>query len=79
MKQTTQKTWECTEEGSSLATNGSHEARLFNSLTSEGCPIADIKVNFPNANIALGAAMKNKVRQGYTLNMYNSVLFCQIM
>ncbi|XP_042888257.1 phenylalanine--tRNA ligase alpha subunit-like [Penaeus japonicus] len=60
VKQTTQKTWECTEEGASLVANGSHEARLFNSLTSEGCPIADIKANFPNANIALGAAMKNK-------------------
>lgn len=62
VKQTTSKTWECTEEGASLASEGSHEARLFASLGKEGRSLADIKANVPNSNIALGAAMKNKVR-----------------
>ncbi|XP_064087639.1 phenylalanine--tRNA ligase alpha subunit-like isoform X2 [Macrobrachium nipponense] len=60
VKQETQKSWECTEEGASVAEDGSFEARLFNSLSPEGSPVAEIKANFPNANIALGAAMKNK-------------------
>lgn len=54
------KTWECTDEGASLATNGSHEAQLFNSLPPEGRSLGDIKASFPNSNFALGAAMKNK-------------------
>ncbi|XP_050718821.1 phenylalanine--tRNA ligase alpha subunit-like isoform X2 [Eriocheir sinensis] len=60
VKQTTSKSWECTEEGASLASEGSHEARLFASLGKEGRSLADIKANVPNSNIALGAAMKNK-------------------
>ena len=61
MKQESQKSWECTEEGAAVAEIGSFEARLFNSLSPEGLPVAEIKANFPNANVALGAAMKNKV------------------
>lgn len=61
VKQTTVKSWECTEEGTCLANEGSHEARLFSSLGKEGRLLADIKANIPNSNIALGAAMKNKV------------------
>ncbi|KAG7158725.1 Phenylalanine--tRNA ligase alpha subunit-like [Homarus americanus] len=60
VKQNALKTWECTEEGTGVATEGSHEARLFNSLPPEGRSVADIKDNFPNSNFALGAAMKNK-------------------
>ncbi|XP_063842992.1 phenylalanine--tRNA ligase alpha subunit-like isoform X1 [Scylla paramamosain] len=60
VKQMTVKSWECTEEGTCLANEGSHEARLFSSLGKEGRLLADIKANIPNSNIALGAAMKNK-------------------
>ncbi|XP_071550650.1 phenylalanine--tRNA ligase alpha subunit [Panulirus ornatus] len=60
VKQSAHKTWECTDEGASIVTSGSHEARLFNSLPPEGCSVADIKAHFPNSNFALGAAMKNK-------------------
>lgn len=58
--QKTLKSWECTEEGRSLVNDGSYEARLFNSLPKEGRTVADIKASFPNANIALGATLKNK-------------------
>ncbi|KAK7076756.1 hypothetical protein SK128_022903 [Halocaridina rubra] len=60
VKQDTKKSLECTEEGRNVANDGSFEARLFNSLPPEGSPLAEIKANFPNANIALGAAMKYK-------------------
>ncbi|XP_069942001.1 phenylalanine--tRNA ligase alpha subunit isoform X2 [Cherax quadricarinatus] len=60
VKQIALKTWECTDEGNNLATSGSHEARLFNSLPPEGRSLTDIKASFPNSNFALGAAMKNK-------------------
>ncbi|CAL4125994.1 unnamed protein product, partial [Meganyctiphanes norvegica] len=60
VSQKTLKSWECTDEGRSLVNDGSYEARLFNSLPKEGRTVADIKASFPNANIALGAALKNK-------------------
>lgn len=76
VKQTTSKTWECTEEGAGLASEGSHEARLFASLGKEGRSLADIKANVPNSNIALGAAMKNKVRSNCVeRDMCHSFLF----
>ncbi|KAK3869963.1 hypothetical protein Pcinc_024764 [Petrolisthes cinctipes] len=58
--QATHKSWECTEEGVDIASDGSHEVRLVKSLPAEGRTVSDIKTNFPNSNFAMGAAMKNK-------------------
>jgi len=54
------KTWHCTDEGTQIAKNGSHEARLLKYLPKEGDSVANVKKNFPNADIALGACLKKK-------------------
>ena len=56
------KRWVCTEEGQQISRDGSHEARLLAWLPKDGALVEDIKQNFPTANVALGAALKNKVR-----------------
>jgi hypothetical protein len=42
--QYTTKHWELTDEGKDVAANGSHEARVFNAVPSEGIAQADIMV-----------------------------------
>lgn len=47
-EQSTRKSWELTEEGKSVATNGSHEAFVYNAVPVDGgIPQADLmKVSF---------------------------------
>lgn len=41
-EQTSRKTWELTEEGKSVLTNGSHEAVVFNAVPADGIAQADL-------------------------------------
>uniref|UniRef100_A0A3B5MAT1 Phenylalanine--tRNA ligase alpha subunit n=1 Tax=Xiphophorus couchianus TaxID=32473 RepID=A0A3B5MAT1_9TELE len=53
------KHWELTEEGTEIAEQGSHEARVFNSIPLEGLPQAELmKLSF--GKIGFSKAMSNK-------------------
>ncbi|MEQ2187990.1 hypothetical protein GOODEAATRI_010396 [Goodea atripinnis] len=43
------KHWELTEEGTEIAEQGSHEARVFNSILLEGLPQAELMVRWTSA------------------------------
>ena len=70
------KFWQCTDEGQDLTKNGSHEARLLSWLPKEGATVDQIKAQFKAANVALGAALKNKVIflfNSFILELYHSL------
>lgn len=43
--------WELTEEGTVVADKGSHEARTYYAIPSEGMPLKDLKVSLPDKNL----------------------------
>lgn len=67
------KCWCCTEEGQQICIEGSHEARLVSWLPKEGFSVDDIKKNFSNASVALGAALKNKVSDDFVVGLVDAL------
>ncbi|CAD5112718.1 DgyrCDS1936 [Dimorphilus gyrociliatus] len=57
MSQRTEKSWELTEEGKKVAQHGSHEARVFNAIPSEGVRREELMKTDENAKIGFSKAM----------------------
>jgi len=57
VEQVSRKHWELTEEGSQVADNGSHEAKVFNAVPPEGIPQPELMASVPNAKIGFSKAL----------------------
>ncbi|KAJ9590386.1 hypothetical protein L9F63_016577 [Diploptera punctata] len=57
--QLTQTKWELTDEGKSVAENGSHEAIIFNAIPVEGISQDVIMKTIPNAKVGFSKAMSS--------------------
>ncbi|CAC5377561.1 FARSA [Mytilus coruscus] len=57
-EQIVNKRWELTDEGRDVATNGSHEARVYYAIPNAGTSQAQIMKTVPNAKIGFSKAMQ---------------------
>ncbi|EMP37244.1 Phenylalanyl-tRNA synthetase alpha chain [Chelonia mydas] len=58
-EQRSSKRWELTPEGKEIIQEGSHEARVFDSIPAEGLPQIEL-MNLPSGKVGFSKAMSNK-------------------